>query len=222
MQVKKEFLLALVVANGLIIAAYLCLPSDWRQSFIVPVHNYSADDAQWMMQINNETWKKILLWNSPNRIEAAAFGTGHQAFVNAKCPVSDCYLMANTELIAAQLKQSDYRLLKAFDAVLISVHELWMSTLLPGNYKRPKHQRVVFFTQESPVNSKALDITKLGDVFNWTMTYKMDSDIPLLYGRVYPSKQQPENVITSQRPPPNNKTAKVAWMVSHCSTPSHR
>jgi alpha-1,3-fucosyltransferase len=167
----------------------------------------------------NNNWKKILLWNSPERIEAAAFGTGHQVFVDAKCPISDCFLTAQIN------NKSDYLLLETFDAVLINVHELWLSMLLPDTYRRPQHQRLVFFTQETPINSPNLDVTKLDNVFNWTMTYQHDSDVRLLYGRVRPNEQQPLNITSSQQVQQNirnNKTGKVAWMVSHCPTFSHR
>ena len=234
MELKKELLLALITANVLIIAACLWIPADWINyswSFSSsPDDNMEFDfnlnftDTE-LLRFNNESWKKILLWNSPERIEAAAFGTGHQAFVDAKCPVSDCYLMANSKLVVEQIQKEDYRLLETFDAVLINVHELWLTTLLPDSYRRPDHQRLVFFTQESPVGSQSLDVTKLGNVFNWTMTYQHDSDVRLLYGRIHPNKQQPQNsAITSsqQQEMRNNKTGKVAWMVSHCPTSSHR
>lgn len=235
MELKKELLLALVTANVLIIAACLWIPADWiSYSWSSPADaaaqfdysNFTLDDAELLMHhFNNESWKKILLWNSPERIEAAAFGTGHQAFVDAKCPVSDCYLMADSKLVTEQIQNENYRLLETFDAVIINVHELWLTTLLPDAYRRPQNQRLIFFTQESPDSSKTLDVTKLDNVFNWTMTYQHDSDVRLLYGRVRPNEQQPLNITSSQQVQQNirnNKTGKVAWMVSHCPTFSHR
>ncbi len=40
--------------------------------------------------------KKILLWNSPNRDEVAIFGTGHQPFIDHGCPITICYIQANS------------------------------------------------------------------------------------------------------------------------------
>jgi alpha-1,3-fucosyltransferase len=37
--------------------------------------------------------KTILLWNAPQRPEVVIFGTGHDAFVQHGCPVSDCELV---------------------------------------------------------------------------------------------------------------------------------
>ena len=169
--------------------------------------------------------KKILLWNSPNRREAAAFGTGHQAFIDAKCPVFDCDLVANSSEFWSSTNYSE---IASFDAIVINVHELWTSSLLPQNYSRPEQQRLIFFTQESALTmaSIGLDVRKLGGIFNWTMTYRMDSDIQLLYGRVTNRSltvrgneftPTGEGIYRSR-----NKTGKVVWMASHCGTFSKR
>jgi len=52
---------------------------------------------------------------------------------------------------------------------------------LPKSSQRLVHQRWVYFTREPPVYSGLLsnpsDGKKLNGLFNWTMTYKLDSDI---------------------------------------------
>ena len=159
--------------------------------------------------------KRILLWNSPHRIEAAAFGTGHRAFLDAKCPVSDCLIVANSSNFRNKLVQSDYQLLAKFDAVLFSVHELWMSSLPPPTYRRPPHQRFVLLTQESPESMIAFRPEEYDNFFNWTMSYRSDSDIHLLYGRVRPDPSAAGYIR-------RRKMKKIAWMVSHCKTPSKR
>ena len=37
--------------------------------------------------------KSILLWLSPERIEAAIFGVGHDAFIKNGCKFSDCEII---------------------------------------------------------------------------------------------------------------------------------
>ncbi|KAL4231565.1 Galactoside 3(4)-L-fucosyltransferase [Mactra antiquata] len=57
------------------------------------------------------------------------------------------------------------------------------------------------------------------DKFNWTMTYRRDSDIYMPYGHiVFTRRYEMKNyqAIFSR------KKYSVAWMVSHCSTMSHR
>ena len=196
------------------VVVYLCLGLS-----ILGYYQLIDNSSQQLPVDSFKSRKLILLWNSPQRIESAAFGTGHEAFINAKCPVSDCELIANSDSLSKLITKSSYQLLSAFDAILINVHELWLSTLLPVTYQRPRHQRVVFFTQESPLSSELLNVSQLDNIFNWTMTYNSKSDIQLLYGRVIKrtalNNQQSFKI--------NNKTGtKVVWMASHCPTFSGR
>ena len=225
MELRNLIFRVLVLTNLIAVTIYYISGSNWEFKF------------QQIQQIGRHLSKtvgrkKILLWNSPNRIETSAFGTGHQAFINANCPVSDCEIVANTNEFASK----DYRLLADFDAILMNMHVLIFSSLLPQNYSRPERQRFVFFTQESPLTMAALglDVAKLGGVFNWTMTYRMDSDIRLLYGRVhdrslinsasadyYNNTNTTEIIDKSQQKDAtmrSNKTGKVVWMASHCET----
>jgi len=133
----------------------------------------------------NKTLKKILLWNSPHRIEVSAFGTGHQPFIDAGCPISNCLIEANSSEFWNRATANDSKILKSFDAVVINIHELWLSSL--PVYDRPAGQRLVWLTQESPQTTSSfvnLDSHQYDGLFNWTMTYKRDSDIQLPYGRV--------------------------------------
>ncbi|EFX68498.1 hypothetical protein DAPPUDRAFT_63087, partial [Daphnia pulex] len=52
-------------------------------------------------------------------------------------------------------------------------------------------------------------------VFNWTMTYKRDSDIPLLYGRIEPEE-------LSFLSPEDVHPLLPSWMASDCNTTSQR
>jgi alpha-1,3-fucosyltransferase len=97
-----------------------------------------------------------------------------------------------------------------------------------------KTQRLVFFTQESPPALKPnYNMSELGNFFNWTMTYRTDADIPLLYGRIIPKETAPHTaeeinftrqIIRNRGPPTSlhNKTKMAAWIVSYCSTHGQR
>jgi len=176
--------------------------------------------------------KKILLWNRPDRLEVAIFGTGHQPFIDQGCPVTNCYIEANSSEYMSKAVDNNFEILNSFDAILINIGaESWLS-YLPEN-ERPSGQRLVWLSQESPLYLKSLDPNKYDGLFNWTMTYKRDSDIQLLYGRVERIESQTSNVIRgnnrskevrrkSNRAALSKKSKTVAWMVSHCDTYGHR
>jgi len=163
--------------------------------------------------------KSILIWNSVNRIETAYFNVGSAAFIKEKCPVHQCQIF--TERDALPFHQ--------YDAVVMNMLEL-NDKKLPEDegYTRSSHQRYIFLQQESPSTSP-LDVTLYKNVFNLTMTYKLNSDIQLLYGRIKPKLSAPktsmevERLISKARFMKKlSKTKYVVWMVSHCETDSFR
>ena len=109
----------------------------------------------------NQT-KTILLWNAnPERFEIAAFGIGRKAFDVCKTPYEQC------ELISDKRK----RPIESFDAILINIPIFKGSSLMIK--KRLDRQRLIFFSQESPVHTwggKDLAPEKFNGFFNWTMT----------------------------------------------------
>lgn len=164
--------------------------------------------------------KSILIWNSPDRIEVAAFGMGYESFVHGNCEVSSCVIYENHSALP----------LNEYDAIVVNMHELWI-TKLP-DFNRSQQQRFIFLTQESPA-TMFLDVEAMANVFNWTMSYRLNSDIPLLYGRIRPGPTAPTSPeaiqhlidrmhIISDRNYATNKTDLVAWMVSNCKTDSLR
>ena len=78
---------------------------------------------------------------------------------------------------------------------------------------RPNWQRWVYFTSESPINCYASPL--LNGLFNWTMTYKSDSDIwtPYnIYRELGPNEQRPD----PRKNFAEGKDKFAAWMASHC------
>ena len=170
--------------------------------------------------------KRILIWNSANRIETAAFGFANDTFKRNQCPVHDCsiHVMGNATLP-----------LESYDAIIIHIHEMWKSTL--PNFTRRADQRLILLTQESPSvmnlnHVLPINPTLFINYFNWTMTYKSDADIPLRYGRIRPRSKQElsqetinAKILATHTSVVNyarNKNKSVAWMVSHCKTASQR
>lgn len=121
------------------------------------------------------------------------------------CPETKCHITY------------DKNLMPIADAVIF--HERDMPSLglvrsLSRLAKRPLSQRWVYFTSETPKNSVVSSIPYNG-FFNWTMTYKVKSDIFLPYGQY---RKMAEN----ERPPPvvnyaKTKNATIAWLVGNCN-----
>ena len=78
-----------------------------------------------------------------------------------------------------------------------------------------------------------MDIHNLDNIFNWTMTYKKNSDFYLPYGRVVKIKDHPppgpeldalikDFGLKNQHLAHNRNGTKAAWFVSHCATQARR
>ena len=101
---------------------------------------------------------------------------------------------------------------------------------------RHANQIWVLYGQESPLNFP-MDLTPFVlTPFNWTMTYRKDSDVPFPYGKVVPRprrSQDPPSPSTSasrrahahaneERRNLTDRPNLVCWAVSHCHTYSDR
>ena len=104
---------------------------------------------------------------------------------------------------------------------------------MPKQSERRPKQYYIMWAYESP-SYPGMNIHQLDNYFNWTMTYRRDSDFPFPYGRVVQTKKHPplgspelakiidqfgKNNIHLAR---NRTGAKAAWFVSNCATHSKR
>lgn len=128
----------------------------------------------------------------------------------ARCPVKNCrvtYEDANA---------------KVADAILIHFHTT------PGPHDFPNRtqasQRWIWLTDESPFHTFTLagdkDISHYNGYFNWSMSYRMDSDIPVPYGRTLrlTEGEEPNNTVDYFSAKPKN----VAIMGSNCVSHNRR
>ncbi|XP_077289231.1 4-galactosyl-N-acetylglucosaminide 3-alpha-L-fucosyltransferase FUT6-like [Arctopsyche grandis] len=123
---------------------------------------------------------KILIWKYGNllkRRHLEYFQTeSHDPF--KECAVNNCKLSYNDTN------------LKDFDAVVFLLHRIKSVYQLPGPEERSKNQRWIFLTDESPwhtfLYSRSNKWQDYNGVFNWSMSYRMESDIPVPYGRIVP------------------------------------
>ncbi len=109
------------------------------------------------------------------------FGFGHSPFVRHGCPVSGCLLTANRSLLPS---------VADFDAVLF--HPVRMARERGGRGRlevpreRRASQRYVMVLAEPPPRLRDSLYRRLRGFFNWTMTYRSDSDLPHPYGWIEP------------------------------------
>lgn len=174
---------------------------------------------------NNDTivTKSILLWNAPHRPETLLFGAGRDVFRLHQCEVSDC------ELVLSHDQQPfRHQNVSSYDAIVFNfIDDFWVSRL-PKQQERNPNQRYVFFTKEPPTALKNIEDVVYKVKFNWTMTYRHQSDVPLLYGRITPKEPRSVEEARTQIEDfshydfATNKTRLVAWMVSKCSAQSGR
>lgn len=147
--------------------------------------------------------KLILIW-SPLFENMNFLQIGKDSFKN--CLETNCEIT------------SDRTRLFESDAVLFHMRTLCMLDI-PRN--RTPNQKWIFFTLESPPYSHFQGFNFMDNMFNWTMTYRRDSDIFIPYGRIIPKDARTENA-TDLHLMWKKKTKMTAWMVSHCSTDGNR
>ncbi|XP_063883307.1 alpha-(1,3)-fucosyltransferase C-like isoform X2 [Scylla paramamosain] len=148
--------------------------------------------------------KKILFWNDDYYNKHFGFGFGREPFLVAGCRVNTCTTTGD---------RTRYPI-EEIDAVIW--HFRSSDRSLP-EYRSP-HTRYVLWLMESPAYLFG-DLQEYNNVFNWTFTYRLDSDFLLRYNQVF-RRRDP-------LPPTDHnyaagKTKLAAWFVSHCTTDSGR
>lgn len=163
------------------------------------------------------------------------FGIGQQPFIDYKCPYTNCYATNNRTHLSSSLSN--------FDALLFHPIDGDPQFDQIRKWRRP-HQRFVLMYMESPDYLDWNADGKYNHFFNWTMTYRWDSDFPRPYGWFHSKNDNDEPplypLIPQWKPYDEtdfrkrlakkpaeflaraNKTKQVAWIVSNCHTKSKR
>ncbi|EFX71434.1 hypothetical protein DAPPUDRAFT_60056 [Daphnia pulex] len=158
--------------------------------------------------------KIILFWTKYHGSASFDFGLGSRPFETAGCRVSNCKTT------------TDRLLLNESHAIIFHSGNLNMSDMPPVRFD---HQRWIFYSFTSPVNLAPIP-KFLQDKFNWTMTYRRDSDIIHRYpfGAMVASKTMRKSY-GKTRPTANSvqrriphKKKLVAWITSTCPTSVRR
>lgn len=148
--------------------------------------------------------KIILIWDTRDHIDLQALD--QKSLLPTTCPFSECILTRDTSVISQA------------DAVLFNMPPIKFEDFPIDPHRRPE-QRYVFLSPEPPVLFGEHHIEKFNGLFNWTMSYRRDSDILYSYGQVEPvdnESKKPSSIKSNQ------KTKMLAWFVSHCFTHSRR
>ncbi|XP_046740656.1 4-galactosyl-N-acetylglucosaminide 3-alpha-L-fucosyltransferase FUT6-like [Diprion similis] len=130
------------------------------------------------------------------------------------CSVNNCRLSYDSEDV------------EDADAVLIHLHKTTGVKDLPDIVKPEKRmkQRWVFLTDESPLHtflSGGQSISSYNGLFNWSMSYRIDSDVPVPYGRTVRMMNQRNSSAGSSKDV-KTKTKLVAIMGSNCGGSNKR
>ncbi|KAJ0183833.1 hypothetical protein K1T71_000256 [Dendrolimus kikuchii] len=172
--------------------------------------------------------KYILLWTDPKTSPFIYFKEGTEIFKQKKCRWSNCYVTGDRFLLGSYTK---------FDVVVFNGPQLINNRNkndLPE--QRTFNQKFVYANIEAASNYPIC--TNIWDrYFNWTWTYKLNSDAVWGYMTIKDEKGQvigPNSNILWLRDEEmdpisddlklklNSKTKAAAWFVSNCDTQSQR
>ncbi|XP_035435453.1 alpha-(1,3)-fucosyltransferase C-like [Spodoptera frugiperda] len=170
------------------------------------------------------TTKYILLWTDPSLHPFVYFGEGNSIFTKGKCGYTNCYVTSNKELL---------RDLTEYDIVAFNGPQLDIGDL---PRVRSFHQKYVYANIEAADNYP-ICTDDWNHFFNWTWTYKLNSDAIWGYIVVTNSSNHivgpslevdwmslddmaPIDMDLKQKLATKSKAA--AWFVSNCNTISER
>ncbi|XP_028027188.1 alpha-(1,3)-fucosyltransferase C-like [Bombyx mandarina] len=174
----------------------------------------------------HENIKFILIWTDPAIDPIVKLGNGQQTFVERECPVKSCFVTSDRHF---------FKDITEFEVIIFHGKEIVRS--LPAMPEiRSTHQKYIFASMESSDYYPICDVRFKG-FFNWTWTYKLNSDEYNGYiivrnkkGIIIGPKQDMDWLRIEEMDPVtkeveiklSRKTKIAAWFVSNCRAPSGR
>ncbi|KAL7641310.1 UNVERIFIED_CONTAM: hypothetical protein RMT77_008448 [Armadillidium vulgare] len=164
----------------------------------------------------NSKEKMLLMWtgfNGPRSIWKKVF----KRLLLNECEENRCFIELRRENV------------EKADAILFNIHDLHRhfdnrneSVHKPHPSTRSENQIYVFFSQEAPnVNSyENIKWEEYKNFFNWTMTYRTDSDVFVPFGKI--QKRIIKKKVSYISEEELKRKEKALAMVSHCPTSSRR
>lgn len=175
MSIKMGYLVRLffiISCLGLFIYTLLIFYTLHSAYSSLPQFEMYQDNIEGLMNSENrqekyQDLKYVLLWTNENDTKNM-FGEGQIAFFENNCSHANCYLTTDKYLI-----NDDYT---KFEAIIFDVHDLqiWNNNNLPS--LRSYKQKYIFYGKESSDNVPICSAFA-NKYFNWTWSYKLDSDI---------------------------------------------
>lgn len=168
--------------------------------------------------------KYILLWTNPKEVPFNFFGNGQNVFKQKKCRWDNCYVTSDRFYLG------DYT---EFEVIAFNGPSLSRTINLP--LRRSSRQKYVYANIESAYNYPIC--SNFNDYFNWTWTYKLNSDAQWSYmiireasGKIIgPSTniewiklEDMKSIDIDLKEQLKNKTKAAAWFGSNCITPNSR
>ncbi|XP_063618901.1 alpha-(1,3)-fucosyltransferase C-like [Cydia splendana] len=176
----------------------------------------------------NSNLKYILQWTNPKHVPFVYMGKGQQGFIDRKCKYTNCYVTSDRNLLGDVSK---------FDVIAFAGPEVSYTPnvkLTPP--KRSPHQKYAFASIESAGNYPICS-NRLDNFFNWTWTYRLDSEnrwgyvivrdaenkiigpnIDMHWMKLEDMDPVSEELAAQLR----SKTKTAAWFVSNCETRNFR
>lgn len=167
----------------------------------------------------------ILLWDQVPVFENTP---GQQYFINQNCSYQNCFLTVNRSL---------FHNVTDFEVILFNVFQVSVNPprLVIPDVRSPE-QKYILMSSEPPTMYPVSPL--FNGFFNYTFTYKLDSDITWRFfvvrnktdNKVITPKKDVQWMDINDMEPISadikrklkNKSRLVVWLVSHCETPNKR
>lgn len=114
----------------------------------------SYDKSKWERISAGKRTKNILMWK---KIWGYKLEVGRSPFIDANCPISNCFLTYNTSFLPPQ----------DFDAIMIHPS----TQRIPHNFKNRRPDQIFLMFNNEPPAHLPRYMEMFDNYFNWTMTY---------------------------------------------------
>ncbi|XP_018332675.1 alpha-(1,3)-fucosyltransferase C-like [Agrilus planipennis] len=156
-----------------------------------------------LTNLTGPSLKYILYWTPFFDRKDFCIGFGSEPFKS--CEYKNCFSTDNRFLIPEEL----------FDAILF--HATYSKLEHGTPRKRRKQQKYIFMNLESPLHTT--DLKQYNSFYNWTMTYRSDSDVFRPYSYIL---QNETDYVLPSVDSVMKRDKLVAWFVSNCNSKSGR
>ncbi|KAK4878316.1 hypothetical protein RN001_010822 [Aquatica leii] len=149
--------------------------------------------------------KYILFWTPFFEKEDYFIGFGSEPF--NKCDYKNCFFTNNRSFLSVD----------KFDAIMFNGN-IYDKNRHKEPSVRNQSQVYIYVNRKSPVYTPS-NIKFFNSFYNWTMTYRHDSEVQFPYNEVI---KKDTNYVLPSMDSIKNKTKMMAWFASNCHTPGKR